>query len=416
MLDVGAASTGTVTVAVPGATAPGTYYLLACADDTKQVAESNENNNCTASSGTVVVSNEKVLFNFTGGTDGSEPTGTLVQDAAGNLYGTTLNGGAQGLGVVFRLAASGKEKVLHSFNGGADGVNPLAGPILDTMGNLYGTTSVGGSQNLGIAYKLDSSGNETVLHTFGVGADGANVPAGLIEDEAGNLYGVTYYGGAYGVGTVFELASSGSESVLYDFTGQTDGGDPDTSLVQDTAGNLYGATRDGCGVVFELTPTREDFVLLDLGDSLDNPGGCDLRGDLVRDAAANLFGTTYYGGASGYGVVFKLDPSGNETVLHSFSGGMGGANPQSGLVQDAAGNFYGTTYNGGPYGLGVVFKLDSSGNESVLHYFAGGADGANPYGGLLLDAAGDLYGTTRFGGTSGHGTVFKIPAPAKEFN
>lgn len=354
----------------------------------------------------------KTLYSFSGGSDGSEPNGSLVQDTAGNLYGTTGNGGTYGLGVVFKLTASGKEKVLHSFKGGTDGANPESGLIRDAAGNLYGTTNLGGAQDFGVVFKLNSSGKEIVLHVFAGGADGADAPSAVTEDGAGNLFGITYYGGAYGAGTIFELAPSGNESVLYSFTGGTDG-NPDTALVEDEAGNLYGAARGGGGPgeVFELTSSGTENVLHDFGWA----DGSDPRGNLVRDGAGNLYGTTFYGGAFGYGVVFKLDSSDNESVLYSFTGGTDGANPQAGLVEDPAGNFYGTTYNGGAYGLGVVFTLDSSGNESVLHNFAGGADGANPYAGLLRDATGNLYGTTHGGGASGHGTVFEVPGDSIPF-
>jgi uncharacterized repeat protein (TIGR03803 family) len=337
----------------------------------------------------------KILWSFSGGSDGSEPIGTLVQDTAGNLYGPTLNGGTHGLGVVFKLTKSGKERVLHSFKGGTDGSNPAAGLIRDAADNLYGTTNAGGTSGFGVVFRLDSSNNETVLHTFSGGADGAAAPSGVIEDGAGNLFGITYYGGAYGAGTIFKLAPSGDESV------------------RDEAGNFYGAARGGGGPgeVFELMSSGTEKVLHAFG----GPDGSDPRGNLVRDGDGNLYGTAFYGGAFGYGIVFKLDTSGNETLLYSFSGGADGANPQSGLVGDGSGNFYGTTYNGGAYGFGVVFKLDSGGNESVLYSFAGGADGANPYGGLIRDTAGDLYGTTHGGGVAGHGTVFEIPGASIPF-
>ena len=352
----------------------------------------------------------KTLYSFSGGSDGAEPMSSLVQDTAGNLYGTTRDGGTLGLGTVFQLAQSGTEKVLHSFTGGTDGSIPASGLILDSAGNLYGTTDLGGAYNHGVVFKIDSSSNESVLHAFSGGTDGIGSPAALIRDGAGNLFGVTYYGGNgpcsfqgnTGCGTIFKIDASGNESVLYNFTGINGDGHPDTALVEDSAGNLYGAARDG--EVFEVAPSGIGKPLHILGGA----DGSDLRGDLIRDGAGNLYGTAFFGGALGSGVVFKVDVSGNETVLYNFSGGTDGANPQSGLVADAAGNFYGTTHNGGAHGYGVVFKLDSAGNQSVLYSFAGGTDGANPYGGLLLDATGNLYGTTYAGGVSGHGTVFEI--------
>src|SRR5271157_3231541 len=247
------------------------------------------------------------------------------------------------------------ESVLHSFPGSPDGANPYAGLVRDAQGNLYGTTVNGGAQAKGTVFKVDATGNETVLYSFtGAGGDGANPEAGLVPDAQGNLYGTTYAGGASNAGTVFKVDTTGNETVLYSFTG---------------------AGGDGAG------PT----------------------GLLVRDAQGNLYGTTVFGGASGKGTVFKADATGNETVLYSFTGAGGdGANPEAGLVPDAQGNLYGTTDAGGASNAGTVFKVDTTGNETVLYSFTGaGGDGAGPTGLLVRDAQGNLYGTTVFGGASG---------------
>jgi uncharacterized repeat protein (TIGR03803 family) len=342
-------------------------------------------------------------------TDGANPHAGLIGDPAGNLYGTTDYGGAFGFGVVFKLDKTG-ETVLYSFTGGADGGNPLAGLIRDAAGNLYGTTSYGGASGWGVVFKLDTTGAETVLDTFTPRADGVYPDAGLIGDSAGNLYGTTYDGGASNGGVVFKLDTTRAETVLYSFTGGADGGHPEAGLIRDPAGNLYGATRwggaFGCGVVFKLDTAGTETVLYSFTGRAD--GAYPVAG-LIQDSAGNLYGTTYEGGASGLGVVFKLDTTGTETVLHTFTGGTDGANPWAGLVRDLAGNLYGTTYDGGASNGGVVFKLDTTGTETVLHTFTGGAaDGQYPYAGLIRDPAGNLYGTTYRGGFAGQGVVFKI--------
>jgi uncharacterized repeat protein (TIGR03803 family) len=371
-----------------------------------------------------------VLYEFAGyPTDGAGPVGGLIRDAAGDLYGTTLVGGASGGGVVFKLAPTGTETVLYSFTGGADGEFPQAGLVRDAAGNLYGTTSQRGSSACGVGcgtvFKLSLIGTETVLYSFTGGADGATPYAGLIPDTAGNLYGTTYSGGAHGKGVVFELircssVASGYEyKVLYSFTGGADGGNPDAALLRDAAGNLYGTAAYGgagnAGVVFKLSPTGSETVL----HSFSGADGALPHAGLVRDTAGNLYGTTLVGGAAtgtcnppyGCGVVFKLSPTGTETVLHSFTGGADGANPYAGLAQDAAGNLYGTAAGGGISNAGVVFKLTPTGTETVLHTFTGGADGSIPVAGLIQDAAGNLYGTAAAGGIGfpvQAGVVFRL--------
>jgi len=360
-----------------------------------------------------------ILYSFTGYPEnGVSPFGGLVIDPAGNLYGVTQAGGSpppSDGGTVFKLDSSGMESVLHSFTG-LDGAIPYAGLVLDAAGNLYGTTLFGGSSGYGTVFKLSPSGTETVLHSFtNAGGDGADPFAGLLVDTVGNLYGTTQVGGSSGYGTVFKLDSSGTETVLYSFTNSDgDGAYPLAGLVMDTAGNLYGTTDDGgssgYGTVFKLDPSGAETVL----HSFTNAGGDGAYpfAGLVTDTAGNLYGTTIQGGSSNYGTVFKLGPSGTETVLHSFVYSDGAA-PIASLVMDAAGNLYGTAHGGGSSGYGTVFKLDSSGAETVLHSFTNsGGDGGDPEGGLVMDAAGTLYGTTfQGGGSSSSGTVFKLTVP-----
>jgi uncharacterized repeat protein (TIGR03803 family) len=336
--------------------------------------------------------NETVLHDFTGGSDGSTPTSSVIMDSQGNLYGTTYTGGGPycfqgyGCGVVYELSP-GKdgwtETVLHSFEG-SDGAHPGTGALaFDTEGNIYGTTENGGHTNCstgcGVVYELihkPGGWRERILHYFrgSQKADGANPYAGVILDAAGHVYGTTYYGGTFGLGTVYRIDPSGSESILYSFAGKADGGGPLAALVQDEAGNLYGTAAYG--------------------------------GDL---SCANAY-------PIGCGTVFRLDASGTETVLHTFIGyPSDGNSPGTPLVRDKAGNLYGTAGGGSstacqdnnqPVGCGVVFKLNKKGREVLLHNFSAEADGTGPVGVTL--SGGYLYGAAMAGGAGGNGTVFKL--------
>ena len=363
---------------------------------------------------------EDVLHNFMGGADGGHPQAGLIFDAKGNLYGTTVYGGAYTYGTVFEVSSKGKETVLHSFKGGADGGNPYAGLIMDAKGNLYGTTLAGGTGGCGSAggcgtvFKVNSKDEETVLYSFKGDGDGVNPYGGLIFDAKGNLYGTTFSGGAYGYGTVFEVSSKGKETVLYSFTGGTDGGEPVAGLIFDAKGNLYGTTfmggtpYYGAGTVFELSSKGKETVLHDFTpQTLD--GGAPTSG-LIFDAKGNLYGTTSTGGSNFQGTVYKVSSKGKETILYSFPGGSDGAgDPVAGLIFDAKGNLYGTACYSTGYGKskGIVFELSSKGKETVLYSFTG-KGGMNPTAGLIFDAKGNLYGTTFAGGTPSYGVVYKL--------
>ena len=364
---------------------------------------------------------QTVLYSFTGGADGGIPYAGVIRDPAGNLYGTTAQAGALGWGVVFKLDTTGHETVLYTFTGGADGADPLAGVILDSAGNLYGTTYQGGAANAGVVFKLDTTGHETVLYSFCTlsgCADGDFPNAGVIRDTAGNLYGTTTDGGASGFGVVFKLDTTSHETVLHSFTGGTDGGQPYAGVIRDPAGNLYGTTNiggassclpNGCGMVFKLSTTGHETVLHSFTGGAD--GGFP-RAAVIRDTAGNLYGTTAYGGASNVGVIFKLDTTGHETVLYSLTG-ADGDKPLAGVIRDTAGNLYGTTQAGGASNLGVVFKVDTTDHETVVYSFPGGADG-DPYSSVVRDTAGNLYGTTVNGGAAGKGVVFKLDTTGHE--
>ena len=400
--------------------------------------------------------NYTVLYTFTGtGANGEFPLGELIRDQAGTLYGTTINGGdlsgcgGYGCGVVFKVDRSGKETVLYSFTGGTDGAYPATDLVRDEAGNLYGITHGGGDLSgdpsctaffgfpgCGVVFKLDQTGNETPLYAFTGGADGSGPSSGLIRDEAGNLYGTTGGGGRLsqdcpgfvlpGCGVVFKVDPTGKETV-HTFTGGAHGYNPYGDLLLDAAGNLYGAATSGgdlsgfcsdvlepatgylgCGTVFKLDRSGKLTTL----HSFNGADGVFPDGWLVQDSAGNLYGVTGNGGdlsgcsGLGCGVVFKLDRTGKETVLYSFTGGADGSEPFGSVIQDEAGNLYGTTSYGGDFngslcagvGCGVVFKLDPTGKETVLYTFTGGTDGANPNANLLQDEKGNLYGTASDGG------------------
>jgi len=416
---------------------------------------------------------EQILYNFCsvlrGGlcSDGALPYASLTFDASGNLYGTTSLGGdgcdPPGCGVVFKLEPAGggeeKETVLHSFGAGFDGYSPLASVTLDRAGNVYGTASMGGASGNGIVYELVPGKNgkwaEKVLRSF-KGKDGRQPTAALVFDAAGQLYGTTFEGGTgqckdgefvEGCGIVFRLTLGASgawtEKVLYYFKDKSpDAINPNAGVVFDSAGNLYGTTSGGgtygVGTVYELSPeangTWAEKVLHSFGSEGDGvyPAG------LVFDAAGNLYGTTYSGGLYGGGTVFQLvhgkNRSWTEKTLYSFcsmSNCEDGLFPESGVILDKAGSLYGTTYLGGAFfidcqnGLpfcGTVFELTPRNNgpwtEKVLHSFQNnGKDGVSPDTGLAIDATGNLYGTTGFGGAFGScdgpdgprcGVVFEI--------
>ncbi len=305
--------------------------------------------------------------------------------------------------------AATTETVLYSFTGNnGDGASPNAGLVADSAGNLYGTTVYGGASSAGTVFKLTPGGTATVLYSFTGGSDGGNPYGGLIADSSGNLYGTTQFGGASGAGVVFRLSPGGVFTALHSLD-WSEGAFPQARLLADSTGNLYGTAWNGgsssCGTVFKLSPSGTLTVLYSFTCTAD---GGHPYSDLLADSGGNLYGTTADGGAFNAGTVFKLSSSGAETVLYSFSGNPDGANPHAGLTADSAGNLYGTTVSGGVSNAGTVFKLSPSGTESVLYSFLCGADGANPYADLILDSAGSLYGTSTGGCAASNGTVFKV--------
>src|SRR5882672_3325265 len=318
--------------------------------------------------------------------DGAYPFGGLVRDMAGNLYGTNWSGGGSlncspygGCGAVFKLDGGGSESILHAFAGGRDGAGPVASLAREGAGNLYGTTSAGGISShyaggAGTVFKITAAGEYSVLHRFGGNPTDGEAPRGsLILDEEGNLYGTTTAGGSYGKGTVFELGANGSETVLYNFRGKADGAYPGTNLLRDGVGNLYGTANQGgvhgVGVMFKLSLKG---VLSVLHTFCSLPGCADGEYPLyiVRTAQGNFYGSTEYGG-NGQGVIFEVSSTGVETTLYTFClGGVGSGCPDgSGPTRLLAsgGQLYGTTAGGGNGGAGLVYLLTTAGVESVLY-------------------------------------------------
>jgi len=380
-----------------------------------------------------------VLHNFTGGQDGSQPVAGLTIDQAGNLYGTASAGGA-GYGTVFKLTHKHSAWTLgplYSFLGGNDGAGPVARPVLGKNGTLYGSTAAGGGGACSKIYEYSGCGmifnlrppaaacksalcfwSETVLYRFAGGSDGAYPIGQLVFDQSGDIYGTTFDYLQFGsLGTVFELTPSGggwTKSDAHRFDG-TDGQYPTAGLIFDPSGNLYGTTyyggAHGYGAVYELTPSGSGWTENVLYSFQNGNDGADVAAGLVFDNSGNLYGAASAGGSGGGGTVFELTPSGGHwtlSVIYSFAGSGG---PASSLVMDTSGNLYGTTVADGAYGAGNAFKLTSSGGGwtyTDLYDFTGDSDGASPFGGVTLDTNGNLYGTTESGGANGYGVIWEI--------
>ncbi|HXJ93124.1 MAG TPA: choice-of-anchor tandem repeat GloVer-containing protein [Terriglobia bacterium] len=379
---------------------------------------------------------ERVLYSFTGGRDGDYPDSDLVIDSAGNLYGTTVQGGDFDSGAVFELTPSGSgwiETTLYSFTSGKDGGQPYGGVTLDAAGNLYGTAVVGGSTSgvcvengCGVVFKLTNTGgvwSQSVIHTFTGGRDGYGPGAGLTFDKQGNLYGMTPTGGTYGLGVIYELtptAGGWTEKIVHTFTGGDDGGAGSAGRLLDAAGNLYGVATVGgaygSGTAFELTPPHNGaWKFSTLYAFKGQPDAGFPYGALAADPAGNLYGTSYYDGANDLGAVYELTRSGgawSEAVLYSFKGAPDGSGPISNLVY-RGGSLFGTTSEGGASacGCGAIFSLAPGGggwSESVLYNFKGAPDGGFVYNGMIAGPTGSLYGTTVHGGVDDEGSIFRF--------
>jgi len=347
---------------------------------------------------------EKVLYSFTGESDGDQPMSGLIE-SGGTLYGTTLGGGDFGYGTVFKVSTAGHETVLHSFQAGTDGNEPTF-LISDRSGNLYGTTGYGGDAcQCGTVFKISASGQETIVYAFKGGDDG-QAPGGLAIGKDGNLYGTTAIGGAYSAGTIFKIDTDGTESVLYSFGGVQNDGTYPVAPIMDAKGNLYGATTYGGsnnkGTVFKFSTRMKTEKTL---YSFSNSDGT-YPSQLMRDRSGNLYGTLGLGGAHTGGSVFKVTKGGVGSIVYAFTGGDDGCAPEAPLLSDKAGNLYGTAWECGHF-VGTVFKIDSAGGFSTLYEFQQGSDAAGPMGSLVR-SHGKLYGTSSHGGSNNNGAVFEL--------
>jgi uncharacterized repeat protein (TIGR03803 family) len=356
-----------------------------------------------------------LLRRFSGGTAPFNPYAGLIQGTDGNLYGTTLNGGAGLYGAAFKLSPSGSISILYSFTNGVDGATPFAGLTQAGDGNFYGASLKGPGASLGALFRITPTGALTPLYAFGGGEDGANPLASLLQAGDGNLYGTASTGGSNAAGTVFSLSTNAVFTALWSFN-STNGSFPAGPLVQGRGGKLYGTTSaggaHGLGTVFSLSTNGTFNSLV----SFDNTRGAYPSNGLVQAADGAFYGTASSGGSNGLGTVFRVTADGALTALHSFDY-QDGASPAGGLVQATDGNLYGTTSQGGVGGQGTVFQITTNGLLTTLLWF-NGANGASPQASLIQARDGYFYGTAEFGGTgytgfpgSGEGLVFRLALP-----
>ncbi len=376
-----------------------------------------------------------VLYNFTGGDDGAYPTAGLTLAKGGSLYGTAYQGGTLNRGTVFKLARKGSGWVfstLYSFKGQTDGGGPLAGVVFGPDESLYGTSELGGfncGEGCGTVFNLKkttsrnapNSWAETVVYSFSGSADGANPGYGDLTFHRGHIFGTTFFGGNNAQGVVYKLTANNgnwTESTLYRFTGGNDGENPYSRVIFDKAGKLYGTAyaggAHGYGTVFQLRSSGSGWKENTLHAFQSSSDGGNPFGGVVFDNAGNLYGATSGGGPGGGGTAYELMPSdGGWTfgVVYSFNGSAYLPGPYGSLTMDAKGNLYGTTTKDGASGAGSVFKLtlsDGGWTETELYDFASGSEGAVPYGSVLIDAKGNLYGTASQGGANGYGVIWEI--------
>jgi uncharacterized repeat protein (TIGR03803 family) len=351
------------------------------------------------------------------------PRGNLLLANDGNIYFTGTTGGANGIGAVARVTPAGDATSLHSFTGGqTEGQSPFAGVMQASDGALYGTTYVGGDGNGGTVYRLALDGTYKLLHSFKAGGktDPHYPYGGVVQASDGNLYGTTLRGGADDKGTIYRISLDGTLTQIHDFTGD-DGENPEGDLIVGSDGNLYGTTlqggKDGRGTIYRATlagavTTLHSFPTLGAFSTAGvaiNATGANPRSGLFLGADGNYYGTAYQGGSVGYGTVYRMTPAGVVTVVHAFTGPTsGGAFPLASVSQDAAGNLYGTTERGGPNNLGTAWRIDTSGQFSMLHGFLGTTvDGMSPYA-TLLPLNGYLYGNSYTDSDVHLGALFKL--------
>lgn len=368
---------------------------------------------------------ESVLYSFGGNpysaTASQEPLAGLIQALDGNFYGTASGGGAHGAGTVFKVTLAGVESIVYSFgaNGAGDGSLASGNLMQGSDGTFYGTTLLGGSSNQGTVFKVTSQGAESVLYSFTGGNDGGGPESSLVLDSDGNLWGTTSGGGTHNDGTVFKLTPQGTETVQWSFSGATDGSAPAAGLTLGRDGNYYGTTfhggAHGGGTIFRITPTGTLTSLHAFGGTSGEPVWP--YGGLTLGSNGNFYGATVNDENTTGGAVYMMTPAGTVTILHEFTGliSLGDAAvAYSPLVEDVNGNFYGTTLEGGLYGQGAVYEITAAGTELVLYSFAGvgvvagRTDGMGPECNLVLGTDGNMYGLTTSGGLNGEGTVFRL--------
>lgn len=376
------------------------------------------------------------LHSFTNGKDGGSPYAALVQGDNGDFYGTSqgaanLFASTNSIGTIFEITPGGYLTTLYSFTNGIDGANPTAGLALGTNGNFYGAAAVGGiigwggpfesigrilggTRGWGTIFTITQNGQFTPLFAFGGGSEGQNPGAGLIQATNGMFYGVTERGGTNDDGTVYQMSADGTETPLYSFTAGNNGAVPIAALTQGSDGNFYGTTYEGgisnAGAIFKITPAG---VLTTLHMFTNGVDGGNSFGPLIQGTDGNFYGIASSGGGkNGSGTVFQITPAGALTALHQFtSSGSGGTYPIAGLVQGADGQFYGATQSGGTNDYGTIFKISAGGAFTSLYSFTGGSDGANPSATLTLGNDGDFYGVCDDGDlANGNGTIFRITA------
>lgn len=401
--------TGTISV-MPAVT---TTYTLTCSNTVGSAS------NSVTITVTGQVTQLTTLYSF-GSTanDGKHPSGSaLFLGSDGNFYGTTNDGGQFGKGAVFSVTPTGSETLLHSFADGADGSTPLAGVIQGGDGFFYGTTSKGGAGSAGTVFKVASNGTESVVFSFPAdGSQGAAPYGGLTRGNDGQLYGTTIGGGAHHNGVIFRIATNGSESLLHSF-GSPDAKNPEAELIVGSDGNFYGTSSfsdalvtSGSGTIFKITPAGAESVLYAFNSNAGDANN--IITAVTQGNDGSFYGTGADGGLFGHGAVYKVTSTGVEAWLYSFTGGDDGAAPEARLFAGTDGNFYGTTTSGGKFGEGTIFKITPAGAETVVYSFgASPSDGSMPVSGLVRGNDGNLYGTTNSGGTFGLGTVFKLSVP-----
>lgn len=347
------------------------------------------------------------LFNFSGDANGASPGAALLVGSDGKLYGTTAAGGAQGKGTVFSITPAGALTTLYSFTGDTDGANPGAALVLGANGNFYGTTQGGGMFNYGTAFSITPAGVLTTLHLFTF--DDGTSPAGLALGQDGNFYGITRFGGPNNAGTLFRMTPAGDVTTLKIFDNGPDGGYPFSALVQGGDGNFYGTCAYGgdgfYGTIFRLTLAGQLTTLHTFTGDAD--GALPYAG-LTRGQDGNLYGVTQQAGENGYGTLYRVTPAGEVTTIHSFAVNTEGYFASTTLAPGSDGNFYGVARQAGSFGYGTVFSATPAGAVTVLYNFSRSSDGDSPFAGLVQAVDGSFYGSTYFGGLYNYGTIFRM--------